>query len=96
MSQCVILLKTAGWVLPHGAKLQTRCKELGMYKLLGAASPQCQNGEWSSKLPSCVPTTLITNFTGKKQKISARLNNALFKHVPIDYFGCIIVWVCVV
>ncbi|XP_065172181.1 locomotion-related protein Hikaru genki [Atheta coriaria] len=58
-----VTIHTAGWVLPHGAKLQTRCKELGMYKLLGAASPQCQNGEWSSKLPSCVPTTLITNFT---------------------------------
>ncbi|KAH0812019.1 hypothetical protein GEV33_010772 [Tenebrio molitor] len=41
-----------------------RCRELGLYKLLGTASPRCQNGVWSSRLPSCVPTTLLTNFTG--------------------------------
>ncbi|KAJ3650183.1 hypothetical protein Zmor_021886 [Zophobas morio] len=54
---------TAGWVFPHEAKLQIRCRELGLYKLLGTASPRCQNGVWSSRLPSCVPTTLLTNFT---------------------------------
>lgn len=57
--------KAAGWVFPHGARLQIRCRELGLYKLLGTATPRCQNGVWSSKLPSCVPTTLLTNFTGK-------------------------------
>lgn len=59
------LFKTAGWVFPHGAKLQIRCRELGLYKLLGTATPRCQNGAWSTKLPSCVPTTLLTNFTGE-------------------------------
>lgn len=58
-----VSMQTAGWVFPHGAKLQIRCRELGLYKLLGASSPRCQNGAWSHKLPSCVPTTLLTNFT---------------------------------
>ncbi|XP_072397120.1 locomotion-related protein Hikaru genki [Diabrotica undecimpunctata] len=52
-----------GWTFPHGAKLHTRCIELGLYKLLGTPTPQCQNGQWSSRLPSCVPTTILTNFT---------------------------------
>ncbi|KAJ3629526.1 hypothetical protein MTP99_013917 [Tenebrio molitor] len=59
-----VSIHTAGWVFPHEAKLQIRCRELGLYKLLGTASPRCQNGVWSSRLPSCVPTTLLTNFTG--------------------------------
>ncbi|CAH1372424.1 unnamed protein product [Tenebrio molitor] len=58
-----VSIHTAGWVFPHEAKLQIRCRELGLYKLLGTASPRCQNGVWSSRLPSCVPTTLLTNFT---------------------------------
>lgn len=41
-----------------------RCKQLGLYKLLGTANPRCQNGNWTTRLPSCVPTTLLTNFTG--------------------------------
>nr|XP_015833029.1 PREDICTED: locomotion-related protein Hikaru genki isoform X2 [Tribolium castaneum] len=59
-----VSIQTAGWVFPHEAKLQIRCRELGLYKLLGTASPRCQNGVWSARLPSCVPTTLLTNFTG--------------------------------
>ncbi|XP_023016189.2 locomotion-related protein hikaru genki [Leptinotarsa decemlineata] len=58
-----VTLHSPGWTFPHGAKLHTRCTELGLYKLLGTATPQCQNGAWSSRLPSCVPTTLLTNFT---------------------------------
>ncbi|XP_031353788.1 locomotion-related protein Hikaru genki-like [Photinus pyralis] len=58
-----VSIQTAGWVFPHGAKLQIRCRELGLYKPVGMATPRCQNGGWSHKLPSCVPTTLLTNFT---------------------------------
>ncbi|KAF5306446.1 hypothetical protein FQR65_LT07358 [Abscondita terminalis] len=58
-----VSIQTAGWVFPHGAKLQIRCRELGLYKPVGMATPRCQNGAWSHKLPSCVPTTLLTNFT---------------------------------
>ncbi|XP_045463951.1 locomotion-related protein Hikaru genki [Harmonia axyridis] len=56
-------IHSAGWVFPHGAKLQLRCREVGLYKLVGTASPRCENGVWSSRLPSCVPTTMLTNFT---------------------------------
>lgn len=52
------------WSFPHGARLKVRCRELGLYKLLGDAGPRCQNGQWTSRLPSCVPTTMLTNFTG--------------------------------
>lgn len=58
-----VTIHSSGWVFPHGAKLQIRCRELGLYKLLGMANPQCLNGIWSNKLPSCVPTTMLTNFT---------------------------------
>ncbi|XP_017770659.1 PREDICTED: locomotion-related protein Hikaru genki-like, partial [Nicrophorus vespilloides] len=58
-----VSIPSAGWVFPHGSKLHIRCREVGLYKLLGFATPQCQNGLWSAKLPSCVPTTMLTNFT---------------------------------
>ncbi|KAJ8916886.1 hypothetical protein NQ315_013354, partial [Exocentrus adspersus] len=59
-----VTIQTNEWTFPHGAKLRIRCREVGLYKLLGTASPYCQNGVWSSQFPSCVPTTLLTNFTG--------------------------------
>lgn len=58
-----ITIHNPGVVFPHGSQLQVRCRELGLYKLLGTANPRCQNGDWSTRLPSCVPTTLLTNFT---------------------------------
>lgn len=56
-------IHSTGWTFPHGAKLHVRCRELGLYKLVGTATPRCENGVWSTRLPSCVPTTLLTNFT---------------------------------
>ncbi|XP_011190798.2 locomotion-related protein Hikaru genki isoform X1 [Zeugodacus cucurbitae] len=52
-----------GWDLPHGHSLQARCKDLGMYKLLGESRVLCSNGLWAPRMPSCVPTTLLTNFS---------------------------------
>ncbi|XP_046671380.1 locomotion-related protein Hikaru genki [Homalodisca vitripennis] len=51
-------------VFPHNSMAQFRCKEpLGMYKLLGESELQCNNGVWNHRLPSCIPTTLLTNYT---------------------------------
>ncbi|XP_048505361.1 locomotion-related protein Hikaru genki isoform X2 [Athalia rosae] len=50
--------------LPNGARVAVRCRELGRYKLHGDSSLQCRNGAWNGKLPSCVPTTAISNYTG--------------------------------
>ncbi|XP_077302053.1 locomotion-related protein hikaru genki isoform X4 [Arctopsyche grandis] len=47
----------------HGSIVQARCKELGTYKLLGENSIMCANGEWTSKFPTCIPTSILTNFT---------------------------------
>ncbi|XP_055854709.1 locomotion-related protein Hikaru genki [Episyrphus balteatus] len=52
-----------GWDLPHGHSLQARCKDLGLYKLLGESRVLCSNGLWAPRMPSCVPTTLLTNFS---------------------------------
>ncbi|KAJ2954041.1 hypothetical protein O0L34_g2254 [Tuta absoluta] len=49
---------------PHGSMITARCKHFGHYKLKGDGTLRCENGEWSPKIPECVPTTLITNFTG--------------------------------
>ncbi|XP_025602544.2 locomotion-related protein Hikaru genki isoform X1 [Athalia rosae] len=49
--------------LPNGARVAVRCRELGRYKLHGDSSLQCRNGAWNGKLPSCVPTTAISNYT---------------------------------
>lgn len=49
-------------LFPHEAVLLARCRELGMYKLLGSPSLQCQNGKWTERVPHCVPTTVLTNF----------------------------------
>ncbi|ERL89483.1 hypothetical protein D910_06849 [Dendroctonus ponderosae] len=58
-----VIINNPGVAFPHGSQLQVRCRELGLYKLLGTASPRCLNGDWTSRLPSCVPTTFLTNFT---------------------------------
>ncbi|XP_058447952.1 locomotion-related protein Hikaru genki isoform X2 [Malaya genurostris] len=54
---------TSGWDLPHGHTLQARCRDLGLYKLLGETKVLCSNGLWAPKMPSCVPTTLLTNYS---------------------------------
>ncbi|KAL7046572.1 hypothetical protein ACKWTF_002641 [Chironomus riparius] len=54
---------TLNWDLPHGHTLQARCADLGLYKLVGEAKVLCSNGLWAPKLPQCVPTTLLTNYS---------------------------------
>ncbi|CAK1588528.1 unnamed protein product [Parnassius mnemosyne] len=49
---------------PHGSLVVSKCKHFGLYKLKGESQVRCENGEWSPKFPECVPTSLITNFTG--------------------------------
>ncbi|XP_026500502.1 locomotion-related protein Hikaru genki isoform X1 [Vanessa tameamea] len=49
---------------PHGSVIVARCKHFGLYKLTGENMLRCENGEWSSKMPQCVPTSVITNYTG--------------------------------
>ncbi|CAH0715962.1 unnamed protein product, partial [Brenthis ino] len=48
---------------PHGSVIVARCKHFGLYKLTGDNMLRCENGEWSSKMPKCVPTSVITNYT---------------------------------
>ncbi|XP_073955742.1 locomotion-related protein hikaru genki isoform X2 [Choristoneura fumiferana] len=48
----------------HGATIVARCRNFGLYKMKGDGVLRCENGEWVPKLPECVPTTVITNFTG--------------------------------
>jgi hypothetical protein len=55
--------QTLNWDLPHGHTLQARCEDLGLYKLVGEAKVLCSNGLWAPKLPQCVPTTLLTNYS---------------------------------
>lgn len=57
--------QNVGWNIPHGHSLQARCKDLGLYKLLGETRVLCSNGLWAPRMPSCVQTTLLTNFSGK-------------------------------
>ncbi|XP_028169488.1 locomotion-related protein Hikaru genki isoform X2 [Ostrinia furnacalis] len=49
---------------PHGSVLTARCRHFGLYKLRGDGVLRCDNGEWAPRAPDCVPTTLVTNFTG--------------------------------
>nr|XP_050857993.1 locomotion-related protein Hikaru genki isoform X2 [Vespula vulgaris] len=49
--------------VPHGERVMVRCRELGKYKLIGDPSLHCRNATWNGKLPSCVPTTAISNYT---------------------------------
>jgi hypothetical protein len=55
--------QTVGWDLPHGHTLQARCKDLGLFKLLGEAKVLCSNGLWAPRMPQCVPTTILTNYS---------------------------------
>ncbi|XP_073975451.1 locomotion-related protein hikaru genki isoform X2 [Rhodnius prolixus] len=49
---------------PHNSAVDARCREpLGLYKLSGEPQLTCRNGDWSSRLPSCIPTTILTNYT---------------------------------
>lgn len=49
---------------PHGSLIIARCKQFGLYKLKGDNALHCENGDWAPKFPECVPTTVVTNFTG--------------------------------
>ncbi|XP_043522796.1 locomotion-related protein Hikaru genki [Frieseomelitta varia] len=49
--------------VPHGEQVTVRCRELGRYKLVGDSLLHCRNASWSGKLPSCTPTTAISNYT---------------------------------
>lgn len=49
-------------MLPHGHSLQARCTEIGVYKLLGDSRVLCTNGN-IDRMPSCVSTTVLTNFS---------------------------------
>lgn len=49
--------------VPHGERVTVRCRELGKYKLVGDSLLHCRNASWSGKLPSCTPTTAISNYT---------------------------------
>lgn len=49
---------------PHGSVLVSRCKHFGLYKMKGENTLRCENGEWTPKMAECVPTTVVTNFTG--------------------------------
>ncbi|XP_071444588.1 locomotion-related protein Hikaru genki [Hetaerina americana] len=59
----VTITPEVGAWFPHGATVAVRCRELGVYKLLGESSLECRNGAWSSRVPACVPTTLLTNYS---------------------------------
>lgn len=60
----VSLKSFAGVEFPHGTAVEARCRDLGLYKLLGNSVLHCHNGAWSSRVPTCVPTTQLTNFSG--------------------------------
>ncbi|XP_076248764.1 locomotion-related protein hikaru genki isoform X2 [Calliopsis andreniformis] len=49
--------------VPHGERVTVRCRELGKYKLIGDSTLHCRNASWNGKLPSCAPTTAISNYT---------------------------------
>lgn len=49
--------------VPHGERVTIRCRELGKYKLVGDSQLHCRNASWNGKLPSCIPTTAISNYT---------------------------------
>ncbi|XP_041986294.1 locomotion-related protein Hikaru genki-like [Aricia agestis] len=48
---------------PHGSIITARCKHFGLYKIKGDNVVRCENGIWSTKMPTCVPTSILTNFT---------------------------------
>lgn len=50
--------------VPHNEKLQIRCRELGRYKLIGDHLLHCRNGIFNGIIPTCIPTTAISNYTG--------------------------------
>lgn len=43
--------------------MQARCSDLGLYKLIGEAKVLCSNGLWAPRIATCVPTTLLTNYS---------------------------------
>lgn len=49
--------------VPQGERVTVRCRELGKYKLVGDSLLHCRNTSWNGKLPACVPTTSISNYT---------------------------------
>ncbi|KAH8260996.1 hypothetical protein KR044_001854 [Drosophila immigrans] len=72
-----------GWDLPHGHSLQARCQELGIYKLLGESRVLCSNGLWAPRMPSCVPTTVLTNYSeDSAPSIRVKIFNGSYSFEP--------------
>ncbi|KAK6629502.1 hypothetical protein RUM43_003319 [Polyplax serrata] len=49
--------------LSHNSVVQVRCQQFGVYKLIGDAHLICHNGVWKHRIPTCIATTSLTNFT---------------------------------
>ncbi|KAL6256383.1 hypothetical protein P5V15_012497 [Pogonomyrmex californicus] len=49
--------------VPHNERVTVRCRELGKYKFIGDSLLHCHNGTWNGKIPYCVPTTSLSNYT---------------------------------
>lgn len=51
-----------GW-LADRSRILLHCDGLpGLYKFIGHANLQCLDGDWDYEIPSCVPTTSITDY----------------------------------
>uniref|UniRef100_T1JJD6 Locomotion-related protein Hikaru genki n=1 Tax=Strigamia maritima TaxID=126957 RepID=T1JJD6_STRMM len=49
--------------LAHGTLLNMRCRQIGIFKFVGNSTLRCRNGQWDRRLPVCIPTTYLTNFS---------------------------------
>ncbi|XP_011635095.1 locomotion-related protein Hikaru genki [Pogonomyrmex barbatus] len=49
--------------VPHNERVTVRCRELGKYKFIGDSLLHCHDGTWNGKIPYCVPTTSLSNYT---------------------------------
>ncbi|GAB6027897.1 hypothetical protein CHUAL_002112 [Chamberlinius hualienensis] len=75
---------TPGLQFAHGTLLHARCETVGLYKFIGNSTIRCRNGHWEKRLPSCLPTTYLTNFTDNKVSPSILYQIASGSAAPSD------------
>ncbi|XP_030834273.1 locomotion-related protein Hikaru genki-like [Strongylocentrotus purpuratus] len=66
--------------LPDGTKLVARCRDPGMYRLIGDQRRTCQGGQWTGEEPECQPVKTQVLFYGASHEVASNGTVVVYVH----------------
>ncbi|XP_030834740.1 locomotion-related protein Hikaru genki [Strongylocentrotus purpuratus] len=66
--------------LPDGTKLVVRCRDPGMYRLIGDQRRICQGGQWTGDEPECQPVETQVLFYGAPHEVASNGTVVVYVH----------------